>query len=145
MNSKSDSYKCTALILHCIDFRLGSAIKNYLQQHRLLDDCDIVAMAGATKNIARPKEETDKEFALRQIKISVDLHRIEKVIVMNHTDCGAYGGRSSEEDSEWQHIEDMKTAKDAILDLFPMPNLAVNLTLARIDEYNNVQIVEVTG
>ena len=145
MTNSNDNHKCTALILHCIDFRLGSAIKNYLQRHRLLDDCDIVAMAGATKNIARPKEETDTEFALRQIKISVALHRIEKVIVMNHTACAAYGGRGSDEDSEWQHIEDMKTAKDAILALFPMPNLAVNLTLARIDEYNNVQIVEIPG
>jgi carbonic anhydrase len=102
-------------------------------------------MAGATKNIARPRERTDKEFALRQVRISVELHRIEKVIVMNHTDCGAYGGRGSDEDSEWQHIEDMKTAKDAILDMFDPPNLAVNLALARIDEYNNVQIVEIPG
>ena len=145
MHSKSDKHKCTALILHCIDFRLGSAIKNYLQRHNLLDDCDIVAMAGAAKNIARPKEETDREFALRQIRISIELHRIEKVIVMNHTDCGAYGGRRSDEDSEWQHVEDMKTAKDAILGIFDTSNLAVNLTLARIDEYNNVQIVEIAN
>jgi len=132
-------HTCTALILHCMDFRLGKPIKQYLQERGLLGDCDIVSIAGASKNIARPTEPTDREFALRQIRTSVRLHEIKKVIVMNHTDCGAYGGRSSPEDRESQHIADMKSAKLAIQNICR----TVNLAFARIDQNNKVGIVEI--
>jgi hypothetical protein len=38
-------HTCTALILHCMDFRLGKPIKEYLQERGLLGDCDIVSIA----------------------------------------------------------------------------------------------------
>jgi carbonic anhydrase len=132
-------HTCTALILHCMDFRLGKPIKEYLEKHGLLGDCDIVSIAGASKNLARPKQDTDLEFALRQIHTSAELHHIQKVILMNHTDCGAYGGRTSPEDSESQHIADMRAAKQEIQTVVRV----VNLALARIDNNGKVDIVEI--
>lgn len=126
---------CRALILHCMDFRLGPAIKKFMEEHGLLGDADIVSVAGAAKNL---------DLSLGQIELSVKLHSIKTVILMNHTDCGAYGGRSafaSEEDERQAHIKDMETAKQEVLAHFP--NLEVQLWLAVIDERDQVKIERV--
>lgn len=85
------SHHCSTLVLHCIDFRLGRAIKEWLHEKGLLGDVDIVSVAGAAKNIVEPHAPSDREFVLRQIEISKRLHNINTVVLMNHTDCGAYG------------------------------------------------------
>jgi carbonic anhydrase len=42
--------------------------------------------------MASPERETDREFVLEQIRKSVRLHGTRRVILMLHSDCGAYGG-----------------------------------------------------
>src|SRR3989344_5369005 len=99
-------HTCKALIIHCIDFRFGKAIKKYLEDKNLLGDIDIVSVAGAVKNNA--------DFLMKQIDISKRLHDIKEVILMNHTDCGAYGGRKafgSAEDERNKHLSDLNEAK----------------------------------
>src|SRR3990167_8832344 len=115
-------HTCRALIIHCIDFRFGKAIKKYLEDKNLLGDIDIVSVAGAVKNA---------EFLIKQIDISKTLHDIKQVILMNHTDCGAYGGEqsfgSAEEERE-KHLSDLKDAKIKILK--KNPELEVKPVLA---------------
>ncbi len=138
------SHNCKALILHCIDFHFGKAIKKYLEDNQLLGDCDIVSVAGATQNIAAPKSETDREFILRQIDISKQLHNIGKIILMNHTDCGAYGGRkafSSDEEEKRRHASDMKTAKKIILEKYP--DLRVKIILTKINDVHEITFEEI--
>lgn len=133
-------------MLHCIDFRFGKAIKDYLADRGLLGDCDIVSVAGAAKNIAAPQKETDLEFVLRQIDISTRLHGITTVILMNHTDCGAYGGRSafsSDDEEKEKHASDMQKAREIILSRYP--DLRVKKILARIKESGEVSFEEIGG
>jgi len=40
----------------------------------------------------QPERETEREFVLEQIRKSMRLHGTNRVILMLHTDCGAYGG-----------------------------------------------------
>ncbi len=128
-------HPCTSLILHCIDFRFGKEIKKYLEEKGLLGDIDMVSLAGAVKNIVEPKAASDAEFVLRQIEISKKLHRVKNVYLMNHTDCGAYGGRaaftSSKEERE-KHIADMKKAAEIINQKFS--DLKIHLLLAHLEE-----------
>ncbi len=42
--------------------------------------------------MASPEHETDREFVLEQIRKSIRLHGTMRVILMVHSDCGAYGG-----------------------------------------------------
>lgn len=78
-----------------MDFRFGEAIKNWLKEKGLLNNCDIVSLTGASKGLVSPKNPAEPEIILRQIEISSNLHKISQVILMNHTDCGAYGGRDA--------------------------------------------------
>ena len=132
-------HTCLTLVLHCIDFRFGSPIKDYLGKNNLLGDCDIVSVAGAAKNIASPKLPTDKEFIMRQIEISKSLHEITTIILMNHTDCGAYGGRKafeSREVEESMHADEMRAAAEIIRTQFP--DIAIKLILANIEESGEI-------
>ncbi|MEK7508716.1 MAG: carbonic anhydrase [Patescibacteria group bacterium] len=138
------SHTCKSLILHCIDFRFGEAIKKYLEDNRLMNNCDIVSLAGAVKNLVSPINPSYVEMVLRQIEISQKLHHITQVILMNHTDCGAYGGHNAFESTgaEYtQHVEDMKKAKKIIADKFS--GLEIKMVLAKITPLGQVAFEEV--
>ena len=53
---------------------------------------DLIKVAGGAKCLASPERETDREFVLEQIRKSMRLHGTRRVILMVHSDCGAYGG-----------------------------------------------------
>jgi carbonic anhydrase len=42
--------------------------------------------------MASPERPSDRDFVLEQIRKSMLLHGTERVILMVHSDCGAYGG-----------------------------------------------------
>ena len=119
-------HTCKAAIVHCIDFRLGKAVKKYLEEQNLLGDVDIVSIAGAVK---------DLDYAMKQIDISQRLHNISEVILMNHTDCGAYASDDS------RHSADLEVAKQAISEQFP--NLKVKKMLAKIQPDQSIEFLEI--
>jgi hypothetical protein len=53
---------------------------------------DPIKVAGGAKYLASPEHETDREFVLDQIRKSMRLHGTTRVVLMVHSDCGAYGG-----------------------------------------------------
>lgn len=138
------SHHCKALILHCIDFRFGKAIKIFLEKNQLLDNCDIVSLAGAAKNLITPIAQSYTEMVLKQIEISRRLHQISQIILMNHTDCGAYGGREAFESAkaeQEQHVSDMKKSEEIINKNFP--DLKVRKVLAKIAPLGQISFEEI--
>jgi len=72
-----------------MDFRLQKLIKKYMLAKNLWGDCDVVSLAGAAKILADGNDQ-EKNFLLRQIRISLEKHNISQIIFMHHTRCGAY-------------------------------------------------------
>ncbi len=89
----SNQHHAQACALFCMDFRFKDETLKYLKEELNLKDLDIITAAGASKNIADPKVLTDYQFVTRQIEISIQLHEIDKIILINHANCGAYGSR----------------------------------------------------
>jgi carbonic anhydrase len=56
---------------------------------------DHIKIAGGAKCLASPEHESEREFVLEQIRKSMRLHGARRVILMVHSDCGAYGGLAS--------------------------------------------------
>lgn len=108
-----------SIIITCIDFRLQEAIDKWISQNFAPKTFDRVAFAGGIKNL---------EAILGQIDISVRLHHIKKVVLINHEDCGAYG----EEGTKEKHAQDLKTAKAKILKLYP--NLEIEIFYLHLDK-----------
>ena len=138
------AHKCKAFIIHCMDFRLQKSMKEYLERKNLLGDCDVVSVAGGVKNLLTPKNPSDRDFLLGQIEISVNLHKIQEVILSNHTDCGAYGGSDQfsflEKECEF-HIQEMGKARDLILSNFP--EVKISMVLGKILPSGEVELVEI--
>jgi hypothetical protein len=53
---------------------------------------DPILVAGGAKCLAGSDLERDRQFVLEQIRKSMRLHGTQTVLLMLHSDCGAYGG-----------------------------------------------------
>lgn len=100
-------HTCTALVISCIDFRIQRCVEEWARKNLGEGNYDRVALAGGVKN---------RDVILGQVDISVRLHGIKKVILMNHEDCGAYG----DEGTEAKHKEDLSEAAEVTRAKYPM-------------------------
>lgn len=130
-------------LLTCIDFRFQEAFPQYMKQ-KGIEGYDRISVAGATKAFMDPKPESETEFVLNQFDISVGLHKVQDIVLMNHEDCGAYGGRdafdsaNAEHDTHFDHME--KTAS-LLKERFPEVN--VHTVWARIDDEGVITFEEI--
>lgn len=84
-------YQCDAAILWCFDNRFDLGFHKFLKRIGVVHP-DPIKIAGGAKCIASPGREADREFVMEQIRTSIRLHDTKRVILMVHSDCGAYGG-----------------------------------------------------
>ena len=133
-------HTCKALIIHCMDFRLMKPIYEYLEKQNLVGDCDQVVVAGAVKAIAENPDSPEAAILLKQIRLSRDLHGMQTLILMHHTDCGAYGGHAafdSPEEERDAHISAMRKTRDEVNKR--IPGLEIRLVLADMQEGEKVE------
>lgn len=107
-----------ALVVHCMDFRLQKFLDDWLQKELGHGQYDRLSLAGSV---------FDLEFVLKQVDISKRLHDIQKVILINHEDCGAYGQAGTPE----RHAADLRQARQRIQAAWP--DLEVMLYYLHLD------------
>ena len=128
------AHTCQAFALTCMDFRFHTAIRKFLSEDlRLERNYDLVSLAGSAKDLVRTPGHVPFESLLVQIELSSKLHEIQRVILINHQNCGAYGpslesGSSHEFET---HAGDLRAARSLIQSRFP--NLKVFLYFAKLD------------
>lgn len=125
-------HHCTALVLHCMDYRFVQAIADHMESLTLAGSYDDVSVAGSCQPLSRPMDADGKEYILRQITISKDLHMIRKVVLINHQGCGAYPAFDDPQSERVQHEADLKKARQVIEEQFP--DLDVLLFFVTIEE-----------
>ena len=86
-----EQYHCDAAIVWCFDNRFELGFRKFLTKIGVVYS-DPIKIAGGAKSLASPRIESDREFVLDQIRASITLHGTTRVILMLHSDCGAYGG-----------------------------------------------------
>jgi hypothetical protein len=114
-------------------------IRTFLDQNDLTGDTDLLSVAGAVKGLADTSAPHETEFLLKQIGISHDLHGIRHLILMNHLDCGAYGGSkafASPEEERAKHVADLGRSRDILKQKYP--ELEIKLVIAKLDEAGGV-------
>ncbi len=90
-DSPRAKYHCDAAIVWCFDNRFNVGFTKFLKKLGV-ENSDPIKVAGGAKCLASPDHEMDRAFVLEQIETSVRLHGTKRVILMLHSDCGAYGG-----------------------------------------------------
>ena len=81
--------KYKAMVLSCMDPRFQHLVHNYLKKKKLTGKYSAFTIAGAAVGVTHNKfKEWHKTF-YNNLATSIQLHKIEKLIVINHKDCGA--------------------------------------------------------
>jgi carbonic anhydrase len=73
--------------------------------------------------LASPRNSFDREFVIEQIRLSIKLHAAKRIILTNHSDCGAYGGLAAFESKTQieaeHHAKELHTAVNLVRKIFP--------------------------
>jgi hypothetical protein len=79
-----------ALLLSCMDYRVVDDITRYMDGRGMTDKYDHIILAGASLGAVTGKFPAWNQTFWEHLAVAIKLHRIHKVFVMDHRDCGAY-------------------------------------------------------
>ena len=77
------------MVLSCIDPRFQPIIYSYLKKKKLIGKYSSFTIAGSAIGVTANKFKRWHKVFWDNLSISVKLHNIKKLIVINHRDCGA--------------------------------------------------------
>jgi carbonic anhydrase len=121
-DSPREHYHCDAAVVWCFDHRFELAFRKLLKRTGVLHP-DAIRIAGGAKCLATPDRESDREFVLDQIRKSVRLHGTDSVVLMVHSDCGAYGGLaafgSDAQAESRHHADELRRAAECVRQALP--------------------------
>ena len=81
--------KYKAMVLSCMDPRFQTKVSNYLKRRKLNGKYSAFTIAGAAVGVTASKFKKWHNTFWENLNTSIKIHRIEKLIVINHKDCGA--------------------------------------------------------
>lgn len=139
-----DIHSCEAVVLACIDFRFWKETMRFVEDELGIKTYDFPKMPGAAKAVNECSNVVD--VPMKCIGVPCDLHHAQKIVIVNHADCGAYGGAK-----EWAgcveaeqkfHEGELRKAKEKISKLYP--GKEVILAYAKIvDRGENIEFLEI--
>ena len=124
------------MILSCIDPRFQHLVNNHLKKKKLTGKYSAFTIAGAAIGVTHNKFKKWHKTFYDNLGTSIQLHKIEKLIVINHKDCGAAkianGNKEFSPVNEKNiHKESFSKIKKQIKKRFP--KLKVELNLISLD------------
>lgn len=137
-------HSCEAVVLSCIDFRFREETQKFVEEELGIKSFDLASVPGAAKAINDSTSGAD--IIWQCLGVPCNLHHAGKIVVVNHQDCGAYGGSEKfGDDSQTElefHAAELKKAKVMILEKFS--DREVILAYAKLsDDKNEVEFIRV--
>ncbi|MDC1155620.1 carbonic anhydrase [Candidatus Pelagibacter sp.] len=81
--------KYEAMVLSCMDPRFQPKVYKYLKAKKLTGKYSSFTIAGAAIGVTHKKFKKWHSTFIDNLSTSIKLHKINKLIVINHRDCGA--------------------------------------------------------
>jgi carbonic anhydrase len=121
-DSAPDPYVADAAVLTCFDQRIRTTVNKFLQRRGILRP-DMIVVAGGAKTLASPRNDFERDFILEQVRMSVLLHKTERIFLMCHSDCATYGGlaayKGDHQAEAEHHQQELKRAAQLVNENFP--------------------------
>ncbi|MFA5128640.1 MAG: carbonic anhydrase [Patescibacteria group bacterium] len=117
--------------IYCLDPRFRTQHEQFISRELGFEEFDQYVFPGGPKALV--SEPTRNVFLEALKNVSINLHHIEKIILIAHRDCGAYGGSVAFPDlatEEATQIKDLQTVRDILLEQFP--KISVSMFYAEI-------------
>ena len=83
------SKKYEAMVLSCIDPRFQKLVHQHLKDKKLTGKFSAFTIAGGSIGVTNNKFKKWHSTFWENLETSINLHKINKLIVLNHNDCGA--------------------------------------------------------
>ena len=128
--------KYKAMVLSCIDPRFQKPVYNYLKKKKLTGKFSAFTIAGASVGVTHNKFKKWHKTFYDNLGTSIQLHKIEKLIVINHKDCGA--AKIANGKKEFSPVNEKKIHKESFSKIKKQikkkfPKLKVELNLISLD------------
>ena len=128
--------KYKAMVLSCMDPRFQHLVHNYLKKKKLTGKYSAFTIAGAAVGVTHSKFKKWHNTFYDNLTNSIQLHEIEKLIVINHKDCGA--AKIANEKKEFSPENEKKIHQDSFTKLKKkikkrFPKLKIELNLIALD------------
>jgi carbonic anhydrase len=81
--------KYKAMVLSCMDPRFQHLVHSFLKKKKLTGKYSAFTIAGAAVGVTHNKFKKWHNTFYDNLATSIQLHKIEKLIIINHKDCGA--------------------------------------------------------
>ena len=120
------------MVLSCMDPRFQHLVYSYLKKKRLIGKYSAFTIAGAAVGVTHNNFKKWHKTFYDNLSTSIKLHQIEKLIVINHKDCGAakiVNGKKAFNITNEQkiHKESFSKLKKEIKKKFPKLKVELNL------------------
>lgn len=122
-NKYRRSHQCQSLVIRCMDFRFNPYVLKLLnsafKEQGGIGSYDSRGSLGGSRAIVNA---SSRKLIFSAIDIAVERHCISRIIIIDHVDCGAYGGSkrfANNIQEEKFHIKQLKKAREIILKKYP--------------------------
>ena len=128
--------KYKAMVLSCMDPRFQHLVYNHLKKKKLTGKYSAFTIAGAAVGVTHSKFKKWHNTFYDNLATSIQLHKIEKLIVINHKDCGA--AKIANGTKEFNPVNEKKIHQESFLKIKKQikkkfPNLKLELNLISLD------------
>ena len=128
--------KFKAMVLSCMDPRFQHSVHNHLKKKKLTGKYSAFTIAGAAVGVTHNKFKKWHKTFYDNLGTSIQLHKIEKLIVINHKDCGA--AKIANGKKEYTLANEKKIHKESFSKIKKQlkkrfPKLKVELNLISLD------------
>ena len=129
--------KFKAMVLSCMDPRFQHLVHNHLKKKKLTGKYSAFTIAGAAVGVTHNKFKKWHKTFYDNLGTSIQLHKIEKLIVINHKDCGA--AKIANQKKEFNASDEMKIHLDSFFKIKKtinkkFPKLKIELYLMSLDK-----------
>ena len=99
------------MVLSCMDPRFQLPVFKFIKKKNLINKHSSFTIAGAAVGVTHFKFKKWHQAFLDNLKTSIKLHKIEKLIVINHEDCGAIKLSENKKDYNEDDIHNLSFQK----------------------------------
>ena len=129
--------KFKAMVLSCMDPRFQHLVHNHLKKKKLTGKYSAFTIAGAAVGVTHNQFKKWHKTFYDNLETSIQLHKIEKLIVINHKDCGA--AKIANQKKEFNTFEEMKIHLESFIKIKKtikkkFPNLKIEFYLMSLDK-----------
>ena len=126
-----------AMVLSCIDPRFQPVIYNYLKKKKLNGKYSSFTIAGSAIGVTANKFKKWHKTFWDNLDTSIKLHKIKKLIVINHRDCGA--AKIVNGNRNLKKIDETKIHKKSFMKVKKIfkkkyPNLSIELKIISLNK-----------